>query len=797
LNSSFLDQDGCVKCNQGCEKCSGSGLDECEKCSKAMLNGLCFEFCPYGYSMCLDTCCPSEDFNNILRYTFSSVGSVYYDEINKIPAEVGYNQQSETNSLSSVLSVSSRGVYMNGQGGLKVDTVHNKYIFTHKFTISAWINPFIESFHLAYKPIDSNSLFKLSLSSLSLCFDFLIKDSNFLGCSEKLSTINTWNHILAVLDYSSQTSLSLTINGKDSELFSGPLEKFIGSYNTSFYIGSDNFFSNSFEGFLYIFEMFLSAPLINELVSVSEDICEVYPKDQSCISTCILTEFELDANKGSCETCQDECDQGCKNATQCSLCEDDHCVSCENFKKKSCIECEKGFEVKDKLCVQCWETTFYDVKSKSCKTCEGLCVTCESKYKCLSCKDNSKLNSKSACVCDKGFHLNQTSCIRNFFSMVMSVQENNTINLIFNESLKETLDKNSVKIKANGLRSFKVFEKSKRIFICVLVFETDVSEGDTAEISLPESLESVENSIIEKTFYETTLFMTSNVKDNDKINHEKEKSITLAQQGTIAGVTVNGASSMVKGDLNSIFTFLNTAEMFFTVYFFDHTMYEPLSAFLIELRVQSKIPNLFGYFVHEHQGVPLPAKYRRFGFKTNLLMLNCGIQFMFLCVFFALFILLLIIHRFLKHEFLETILQKFKFSVFLRIWIQSYYELLHASTVGLKYNTFDSIVQIIDAILSFFIIVFFNQALEIFALYFILLIIWKRKKISDLEQIKIFKIKFATFFEEFKDTDLKVWFFYFLFVIRRLLLVCLITFGVDDTFQLSFGCTFAVCVRVI
>lgn len=61
----------------------------------------------------------------------------------------------------------------------------------------------------------------------------------------------------------------------------------------------------------------------------------------------------------------------------------------------------------------------------------------------------------------------------------------------------------------------------------------------------------------------------------------------------------------------------------------------------------------------------------------------------------------------------------------------------------------------------------------------------KRRKLTDENEIKAFEKKFATFFDEFKNTGLNMWMFYVLFIIRRTLLVLSYLFIVDGSLQLA------------
>lgn len=82
-------------------------------------------------------------------------------------------------------------------------------------------------------------------------------------------------------------------------------------------------------------------------------------------------------------------------------------------------------------------------------------------------------------------------------------------------------------------------------------------------------------------------------------------------------------------------------------------------------------------------------------------------------------------------------------------------------------------------------------------IFFLLYLIRKRSKLSEENEIKLFIEKFGTFFEEFKSEGLKDWLFYFIYILRRLMIQISYQFIDDGALQLSFSIMFSLTVAFI
>ena len=101
----------------------------------------------------------------------------------------------------------------------------------------------------------------------------------------------------------------------------------------------------------------------------------------------------------------------------------------------------------------------------------------------------------------------------------------------------------------------------------------------------------------------------------------------------------------------------------------------------------------------------------------------------------------------------------------------------------------------IDFIICCIILVTSTQAVEIFGILLFLYLLYKRSKLTEENEIKSFIEKFGTFFEEFKSDGIKDWLFYFIYILRRLMINVSYQFIDDGVFQLSISIMFSLSVR--
>ena len=294
-------------------------------------------------------------------------------------------------------------------------------------------------------------------------------------------------------------------------------------------------------------------------------------------------------------------------------------------------------------------------------------------------------------------------------------------------------------------------------------------------------------------------FSTTDDQEKMMIQKEEEKAKERAKTVSITVASTASAASLFSGDLNSIFTFLNTAEMLYAVYFYNVDLYSPFTEFILGLRVHSSMPNLFKLFLHEHHGINLPEKFHKYGFKTNLIFLNCGIQISMTIFFIFILLVLLCLNKIKKIEkIISKVLIFFKFGIFLRLLVQSYFDALTSCYIGLKFNDFSTFVQIFNFTICLLVSVFYIQIFLLGSVFAAVFILKKFNTVKDdVERLEVFKSRFSIIFVEFKDGTSGLYLFYLIYMIRRIFILLMIAFEVNQFLQLVISAIMALSVTFI
>jgi hypothetical protein len=114
----------------------------------------------------------------------------------------------------------------------------------------------------------------------------------------------------------------------------------------------------------------------------------------------------------------------------------------------------------------------------------------------------------------------------------------------------------------------------------------------------------------------------------------------IAQQVAIAIGTVLGSVTLLNFNLKFLFQFLNAAEMFALIQYFNMDLDPLFLKFISTLQISFKFPSIFDYFVDNSDRITIPIKYQNIGFDTNLIMINSGAN---LTIFVVILTVLLIL----------------------------------------------------------------------------------------------------------------------------------------------------------
>ncbi|OMJ87111.1 hypothetical protein SteCoe_11261 [Stentor coeruleus] len=771
----------CFACHETCLECTGSGYYECSKCNDFFLQNICLSACPLGYIESSSQCEPDDLKTHILSFPFKGGGKIFYDEIYRIAATRSSNSASRRLMDTFPFAAYLRGIYFPGQSALNIEFTE-QILFSRSFSIALWIKPENSNGILITKYSQSKSILKCILENSYLSV-FIEIDNTIYNMTSTQPLKTNWNHL--VITYDEQLGLYITLNSIEQGPSFFTTIPFADRSDSFLLIGADTSYENTYIGFIYNLDFYRIKPNVAELTSSQCKGCNFCPNSGICLPLCIIGQY-LDTSTNKCESCPEECPDVCKSSNICELCIDDYCISCRDYNIGSCVQCTPELEVINYLCYPCTSGYYYSYSTAYCELCKGLCVTCSSETTCMTCKENSSLNSQSECVCDMGYTLFE-KCERNKFGVVMTVKQENIASLLFDEELMTPLENSQLEVSIDKKKvSFSIDYEVLSTYYISPKIPMNVTKSSSLNITILSNLISKNNALLESKTFTASLFISDEVIAKKKLEVKVKDANIAAKTGKTAGVSVALGVSFLNFDPLSFFDFLNTAEMFYAVYLMNLKINDILSGFLIGLRTQDMLPNLYSLSVDSKKGVLMSDKFKDLGFQSNLVLINGGGQLTTLTIFI---VILFLIQKFSSIEKLKSKLEKFKkpfkYSIFLRFWLQTYFELAVVSTFGLAYNEFANSTQIIDAIICLLIIGF-----QVYFLGLMLYIICKRSKLTDENIINEIEEKYATFFEEFKTTGLSMWIFYILYILRRTLLVLSYLYIKDGSLQL------AICISI-
>ena len=178
---------------------------------------------------------------------------------------------------------------------------------------------------------------------------------------------------------------------------------------------------------------------------------------------------------------------------------------------------------------------------------------------------------------------------------------------------------------------------------------------------------------------------------------------SYAQSIAYTGTAVVFGASALSADPTSLFSFLNTAEIFSYAILFNSQFNPLLIAFLNAMKVSSMIPNLFENLIEKDFGNKLEKKYQDFGMETNLILLNVGVYYMFLLANSGIFIIYIAL-GYVRNDFIFKVKAYLKnflfFNAFLRLWIQSCLEVTLAAILEIFEGGIHGVYGIFDYSLS-------------------------------------------------------------------------------------------------
>lgn len=184
---------------------------------------------------------------------------------------------------------------------------------------------------------------------------------------------------------------------------------------------------------------------------------------------------------------------------------------------------------------------------------------------------------------------------------------------------------------------------------------------------------------------------------------EAVKSRTQAAVQAVVGTLL--AVSIINPNPTALWTMLNTLEILAYIGLSKIPMTNSFYTFVVSLNSINFIPNIFEYFLDDSDGIKSYPQAVKYGFGSNLFLLNAGepmTTFLILILLLPIIMSLSNCSQLFIAKKLSELLKNYKYSVFLRFLVQAYLNIGVASIIGLLNSSFSSSIHMTNTVLCIF-----------------------------------------------------------------------------------------------
>ncbi|OMJ83265.1 hypothetical protein SteCoe_15853 [Stentor coeruleus] len=458
-----------------------------------------------------------------------------------------------------------------------------------------------------------------------------------------------------------------------------------------------------------------------------------------------------------CLTCQEPC-LTCLSLNQCTSCKDKKLVVDKNY---NCVpDCKER----------------YYISNMECKLCLNLCKICSNENSCQQCVDNAD-NNRYGCFCKKGYIEDNGNCVEDYFYAVISISKLNKVGILFSEKTEYPLSSYSINITLSPAYNFsyKYFEINSTLFYLVFDFSSNIPKDTKVIVDLSS------NSILSKSGKHLKQYIYSSLLYEYKIieNSIEIKNIEKKVSSSVKIIITISIGCGIISNPSSLWALLNTVQLVSYIPLSSNPLTPKLKVFLSSFGQYNIVPNA-GYFIFSPNSSSEPyLEARRFGFQNSLFLLNTGQIFTNFFAVLCMWPLMLLISKlpyFSTVKKLEKLLSNYKYSFFIRFWIQAYLDIGICAIIQMRSVIYTQDILIaLDGYFNIFSAVFClvknNQI--IFALlpsvFFICSFLNKEEILGKSQDLMK---KWGSFYTEFKIKN-NFWSsqFYLFYFIRRLIYV--------------------------
>lgn len=378
--------------------------------------------------------------------------------------------------------------------------------------------------------------------------------------------------------------------------------------------------------------------------------------------------------------------------TNCLDCIDyNTCLQCKtinsNIINGSCICPDNSFELSE-TCI-CQDGLFIknDSYNFQCYPCHQSCLTCSSSSitSCLSCENPIKLSSSNSCSeCPPLMFYEDFQC-KNYFYAWISVSKLNKVGMLFSEETEKSLSSYSINITLSPPYPFTntYFELNSTFFYLSLSFSSDIPKGTKITIDFFSNIiYSKSNKILEKYTFTKELYEYIHQISSEEIKIIA-KSVNSASK---VGVTTSVAFGIISNP-SVVWAFMNTLQLISYVPLGSNPLTPKLRVFLSNFGKFNLIPNAGLYIFSPNSSSEPYLEARKFGFESSVFWINVGQLF---TGFFGILVMWPVLSIFSKNKNMKNVarisklLANYKYSFFVRFWIQAYLDIGVCAIVQLR-----------------------------------------------------------------------------------------------------------------
>ena len=389
--------------------------------------------------------------------------------------------------------------------------------------------------------------------------------------------------------------------------------------------------------------------------------------DGSTHCTVCKTPLEFDTSN-SCSICPSGTyfsDYSCLNCSiDCTTCSDyNFCITCSDGMKQvtstgSCNLCCSSGEI----LVDDW-----------CYPCISLCETCSTKTTCDQCVSNATL-ANGQCSCLTGYQSNGTSCIEYYFtaSLITTFTRNqNKLQLSFSAPPITPLSSSHFSITTPNLNitSLLFYPKDTSTYIFSLLFDMTVPDLSPVLITILQSpLYSTQNSQLKAYTLQGYLHKFDPIRSSAVV--------VTAKAAAASQVAVSSSlASALFGNPAAAWAMINTIQIVAYLPISANPLTPNLIAFCTGLNSFNIIPNPMAYIFNSNSTSQPYTEASNYGINTSVFWVNIGNDVAIFMGLLALWPFMLIFSKLKIGKIavkFAKLLGNYRYSVFLRFWIQVY-----------------------------------------------------------------------------------------------------------------------------